>query len=33
MRFLRGSDPSLLWRGVTISHLPAFANLSPPVLE
>jgi FkbM family methyltransferase len=33
LRFVRGSDGSLQWNGVTIERLPAFSACVPPVIE
>lgn len=32
LRFLRGADPALDWRGVEVRRLPAFDGVAPPVL-
>jgi FkbM family methyltransferase len=32
LRFLRGADPALEWRGVEVRRLPAFDGVAPPIL-
>lgn len=32
LRFLRGSDPSLVWRGVQVLRLPAFDSVPAPLI-
>jgi hypothetical protein len=33
LRFLKGTDPSLIWRGTQIVHLPAFDGYPAPVIS
>jgi hypothetical protein len=32
LRFLRGADPALAWRGVEVRRLPAFDGIPAPIL-